>query len=119
MTASLFGTVDDEYAAVAVGRPVRGEFTYLVPTALKAQLLPGLRVKIPFGRSTILGFYLGPAPAPSTFASSGVQGFDLAIAVWRGGHALHGVVMEVGTGVTAAVSALTERAHPGGLFRTA
>lgn len=65
MTASLFGTVDDEYAAVAVGRPVRGEFTYLVPPGLKAQLLPGLRVKIPFGRSTILGFYLGPAPAPS------------------------------------------------------
>lgn len=65
MTASLFGTVDDEYAAVAVGRPVRGEFTYLVPPALKAQLLPGIRVKIPFGRSTILGFYLGPAPAPS------------------------------------------------------
>ncbi|MDP3232557.1 MAG: primosomal protein N' [Myxococcales bacterium] len=65
MTASLFGTVDDEYAAVAVGRPVRGEFTYLVPPALKAQLLPGLRVKIPFGRSTVLGFYLGPAPAPS------------------------------------------------------
>ena len=65
MTASLFGTVDDEYAAVAVGRPVRGEFTYLVPPALKAQLLPGLRVKIPFGRSTILGFYLGPAPAQS------------------------------------------------------
>lgn len=65
MTASLFETVDDEYAAVAVGRPVRGEFTYLVPPALKAQLLPGLRVKIPFGRSTILGFYLGPAPAPS------------------------------------------------------
>jgi primosomal protein N' (replication factor Y) (superfamily II helicase) len=65
VTASDFGAVDDEYAAVAVGRPVRGEFTYLVPPELKAHLQPGVRVKIPFGRSTILGFYLGPAPAPS------------------------------------------------------
>lgn len=64
MTASLFAA-DDEFAAVAVGRPVRGEFTYSVPAALKGSLAPGLRVKIPFGRSTILGFYLGPAPAPS------------------------------------------------------
>lgn len=63
MTGPLFGA--DEYAAVAVGRPVRGEFTYLVPDALRGALAPGLRVKIPFGRSTILGFYLGPAPAPS------------------------------------------------------
>lgn len=64
MTKTLF----DEpvrYAAVAVGRPVRGEFTYAIPPELEAQLAPGLRVKIPFGRSTILGFFLGPAPAPS------------------------------------------------------
>lgn len=63
MTASLFGP--EEFAAVAVGRPVRGEFTYSIPAELKPKLAPGLRVKVPFGRSTILGFYLGPAPAPS------------------------------------------------------
>lgn len=63
MTASLFEH-DETFAAVAVGRPVRGEFTYLVPAALAPKLVPGVRVKIPFGRSTILGFYLGPAPAP-------------------------------------------------------
>lgn len=60
---SLFGP--ETFAAVAVGRPVRGEFTYLVPESLVGRLGPGQRVKVPFGRSTVLGFYLGPAPAPS------------------------------------------------------
>jgi primosomal protein N' (replication factor Y) (superfamily II helicase) len=62
VTGALF---ERHYAAVAVGRPVRGEFTYAVPDELKARLAPGVRVRIPFGRSTILGFYLGPSPAPS------------------------------------------------------
>ena len=38
------------YASVAVGRPVRGEFTYAIPDALRGQLLPGQRVLVPFGR---------------------------------------------------------------------
>ena len=50
--------------AVAVARPVRGEFTYRVPEALAAQLRPGHRVAVPFGRGTSLGFYLGPAEEP-------------------------------------------------------
>jgi primosomal protein N' (replication factor Y) len=62
VTGALF---ERHYAAVAVGRPVRGEFTYAVPDELRARLAPGVRVRIPFGRSTILGFYLGPSPAPS------------------------------------------------------
>lgn len=61
--SSLFG--EPQYAAVAVGRPVRGEFTYSVPEALSAKLVPGLRVRVPFGRALTLGFYLGPAPTPS------------------------------------------------------
>lgn len=61
MSQALF---DRPFAAVAVGRPVRGEFTYAVPDALGPQLAPGVRVKVPFGRSVSLGFYLGPAPAP-------------------------------------------------------
>lgn len=48
-------------AAVAVGRPVRGEFTYLVPEQLAGRLLPGQRIRVPFGRGSALGFYLGPA----------------------------------------------------------
>jgi primosomal protein N' (replication factor Y) len=64
MTAALFQT-EASYAAIAVGRPVRGEFTYSIPAELWGSLRPGVRVKIPFGRSTILGFYLGPAGAPS------------------------------------------------------
>ncbi|RKH92585.1 primosomal protein N', partial [Corallococcus praedator] len=51
-------------ASVAVGRPVRGEFTYLVPEALAGNLAPGQRVLVPFGRGMALGFYLGPANAP-------------------------------------------------------
>lgn len=52
------------YALVAVGRPVRGEFTYLVPEALQGKLIPGQRIRVPFGRSISLGFYLAPAPPP-------------------------------------------------------
>ncbi len=56
----------DAYAAIAVGRPVRGEFTYLHPASL-GPLVSGQRVLVPFGRATALGFYLGPAtPPPAT-----------------------------------------------------
>ncbi|XXF79498.1 primosomal protein N' [Myxococcaceae bacterium GXIMD 01537] len=51
-------------ASVAVGRPVRGEFTYTVPESLAGQLAPGQRILVPFGRGTALGFYLGPATPP-------------------------------------------------------
>lgn len=54
-------------ASVAVGRPVRGEFTYLVPEGLKRPLRPGVRILVPFGRGKALGFYLGePAQAPQS-----------------------------------------------------
>lgn len=53
------------FASFAVGRPVRGEFTYLVPDAVKPRLVPGLRVKLPFGRAWALGFFLGFADKPS------------------------------------------------------
>ena len=52
------------FALVAVGRPVRGEFTYAVPDGLEGALRPGARVRVPFGRSVSLGFYLAPAPEP-------------------------------------------------------
>jgi len=51
-------------ASVAVGRPVRGEFTYRVPAELAGRLLPGQRVLVPFGRARALAFYLGPAAHP-------------------------------------------------------
>ncbi len=51
-------------ASVAVGRPVRGEFTYRVPDALVGRLRPGQRILVPFGRGKALGFYLGEAPPP-------------------------------------------------------
>lgn len=53
------------FAFVAVGRPVRGEFTYTVPSHLEGKLRPGHRIRIPFGKSLSLGFYLGPAPQPA------------------------------------------------------
>ena len=57
-------TGETPYAFVAVGRPVRGEFTYAVPPELQGLLKPGQRIRVPFGRSVTLGFYLGPAPEP-------------------------------------------------------
>lgn len=60
-------TASTSYALVAVCRPVRGEFTYGVPIELEGKLQPGQRVRVPFGRSISLGFYLGPsAPPPAT-----------------------------------------------------
>ena len=53
------------YATVAVGRPLRGEFTYLVPAGLRGKLKPGQRVRVPFGRATALAFFLGDAAAPA------------------------------------------------------
>ena len=51
-------------ATVAVARPVRGEFTYQVPSELAGRLAPGQRVLVPFGAAKALGFYLGPALQP-------------------------------------------------------
>ncbi|MGO9764802.1 MAG: primosomal protein N' [Myxococcaceae bacterium] len=51
-------------ASVAVGRPVAGPFTYLVPEGTPGPLLPGQRLLVPFGRGRALGFYLGPAEPP-------------------------------------------------------
>jgi primosomal protein N' (replication factor Y) len=53
-----------ELASVAVGRPVRGAFTYLVPPELQGKLVRGQRLLVPFGRGRALGFYLGPGLAP-------------------------------------------------------
>src|SRR6516225_12339904 len=54
----------EQLASVAVGRPVRGAFTYLVPSELEGRLQRGQRLLVPFGRGRALGFYLGPAAAP-------------------------------------------------------
>ncbi|HEY0882755.1 MAG TPA: primosomal protein N', partial [Archangium sp.] len=53
------------YAYVAVGRPVRGEFTYAIPPELQGKLLPGQRIRVPFGRGVSLGFFLAEAPEPA------------------------------------------------------
>jgi primosomal protein N' (replication factor Y) (superfamily II helicase) len=52
-------------ASVAVGRPVAGPFTYLLPEGVVAPLRPGQRLLVPFGRGRALGFYLGPAEPPA------------------------------------------------------
>lgn len=57
--------VSSSLASVAVGRPVRGEFTYVVPAELEGKLVPGLRLLVPFGPRPTLGFYLGPAEPPA------------------------------------------------------
>ena len=57
--------LNPQLASVAVGRPVRGEFTYRIPPGREGLLLPGQRLKVPFGRGLALGFYLGPAAEPA------------------------------------------------------
>jgi primosomal protein N' (replication factor Y) (superfamily II helicase) len=53
-----------EFASVAVARPVRNQFTYLVPPPLAGALTPGRRVVVPFGAGRAVGFYIGPSAAP-------------------------------------------------------
>ncbi len=67
------------YALVAVGRPVRGEYTYAVPPALQGVLKPGQRIRIPFGRSTTLGFYLAPAPEPPPEVRAKLKAIELVL----------------------------------------
>jgi primosomal protein N' (replication factor Y) len=52
-----------QLATVAVGRPVRGAFTYLIPEELAGKLRLGQRLLVPFGKTKALAFYLGPAEA--------------------------------------------------------
>jgi primosomal protein N' (replication factor Y) len=53
--------VDDKLVQVAVGRPVRGLFTYRLPEALEPRAQNGQRVLVPFGRGRAVGFVVGPA----------------------------------------------------------
>jgi primosomal protein N' (replication factor Y) (superfamily II helicase) len=52
------------WALVAVARPLRGEFTYVAPPSLLPMLVAGQRVRVPFGRSTALGFFLAFTETP-------------------------------------------------------
>ncbi len=67
---------DSPCALIAVGRPVRGEFTYAVPPALRGTLEPGLRVRVPFGRGSALGFYLAPAGTPPPEVAAKLRPID-------------------------------------------
>lgn len=44
---------------VAIPLPLHQTFTYLIPTELKRVLLPGCRVKVPFGPRTLVGIVTG------------------------------------------------------------
>jgi primosomal protein N' (replication factor Y) len=67
------------FAYVAVGRPLRGEFTYLVPSQLRGKLIPGQRIRVPFGRAPTLGFYLGEAPAPAEDVAARLKSIERAL----------------------------------------
>jgi primosomal protein N' (replication factor Y) len=47
------------FARVALNRPVRREFSYIVPDALAADVVPGVRVSVPFGARSELGVVVG------------------------------------------------------------
>ena len=57
-------TAVDECVEVAVPVPLHRTFTYRVPAALRARLLAGSRVAVPFGPRKLSAFVLGPAAPP-------------------------------------------------------
>ncbi|MCG3133039.1 MAG: Primosomal protein N' [Planctomycetes bacterium] len=56
--------VPARFASVCLPVPVRTAFTYSVPEGLAAGLVPGRRVRVPFGPRTMAGWYVGPADPP-------------------------------------------------------
>lgn len=57
-----FMTHSSRLAQVAIAGPLRRTFTYSIPDQWDA-LVPGQRVLVPFGRSTVIGYYLSDAEA--------------------------------------------------------
>jgi len=49
-----------QYIEVALPLPLRKTFTYEVPAELRAEVSPGKRILVPFGRRLLTGFVLGP-----------------------------------------------------------
>ncbi|MEO2237185.1 MAG: primosomal protein N', partial [Candidatus Poseidoniia archaeon] len=47
------------FARVAINRPVRCEFTYRVPAEFAKDLVPGMRVAVPFGAKREIGVVVG------------------------------------------------------------
>lgn len=56
---------DAVYYQIAVPTPLRRSFTYLPPTQAVETLHPGCRVKVPFGRRTLVGIVVGHSEATS------------------------------------------------------
>jgi primosomal protein N' (replication factor Y) (superfamily II helicase) len=48
--------------SVAIALPVHDAFSYSIPAYLAPQVCPGKRVLVPFGRRTVTGYLMGPAP---------------------------------------------------------
>lgn len=61
------------HARVAVSGPFCRTFTYSVRPDLEA-LSPGQRVIVPFGRRSLIGYYLGPAEPEKGIAIKAIQG---------------------------------------------
>ena len=55
---------DKRFAAVCLPVPVDTEFTYAVPEALREGLVPGRRVRVPFGPRSMPGWCVGFAEEP-------------------------------------------------------
>ncbi len=60
---SLFGAPEGRFARIALDTPVRREFSYHVPESCEP-LLPGCRVRVPFGRREGLGVVVAVDDSP-------------------------------------------------------
>ena len=53
------------FAQVAINLPAGDTYDYAVPPDLRARLRPGMRVRVPFGRRTLVGYCVGFLDEPS------------------------------------------------------
>lgn len=64
------GAVTPQIVSVAVPRPLDSFFSYLIPETLTQPLGPGSWVRVPFGRSTVIGFVVEDAKPMSALPKS-------------------------------------------------
>ncbi len=57
----------DEYIEVAVVLPVYNTFTYKIPEKLINQILPGMRILVPFGKRRVTGYAIKKTLKPKKF----------------------------------------------------
>ncbi|MDR4509945.1 MAG: primosomal protein N' [Candidatus Brocadiaceae bacterium] len=62
----------ERYAEVVVNIPLNKTFYYAIPLRFRENLLPGMRVRVPFGTKTVTGFCVGFSNGPCAYKTKDI-----------------------------------------------